>query len=230
MVTARPGGGAVDRNVALPPADATSSFLISRPWLVGQRFKGDNKAVRQHLIGEIVKVETLLSTRVEAHPIILPPVSSSVVIGYKILPPSPRHSANDRLLVSFHFTVRRGVAVQVSDAGSDAVSVLIVMNPLPSAPLPHLHDWDIPIQEMEKQTDIITKVLIADAIGHPLAGQLLSRDWLTDRYDAPQASSAHDEEITRMAVSDLRGATPFSFDDSQPFPIYGQVRVQWERH
>jgi hypothetical protein len=230
LVTARPGGGAVDRNRAFPPSEATSSFLISRPWLVGQRFEVDDEAIRQHLINEVEKVETFRSLRVEAHPKISKPFSGIHLFGYTLRPPSPRVHPDDRLMVNFHFTVRHGVVVQVYKAGPDAVGVLISMNAdsYRMASLPRKNDWDIPLSFINRYTDLVSDVLLADAIGHPLAAILLSRDWLTDRYDAPEASSVHDSEITRIVVDDLRGNTPFSVDDGQPFPIYGEILLEWQ--
>jgi hypothetical protein len=240
LVTARPGGGAVDPNMPFPLTEATSSFIISRPWLVSQRFEVDNEAIRQHLINEVAKVEESRSLRVEAHPKIRKPFSGDYLIGYTLRPPTPRRSPNDRLSVSFHFTVRHGVAVQVYKTGNDTVSVLISMNgaTYQAAHLPDKNDWDIPLDSLSRYTDLVDKVRIADVVAAALgldpfgllSSWALSRDWLTDRYDAPTASSVHDSEITRMAVEDLQGNTPFSVEDGQPFPIYGQMRVQWERH
>jgi hypothetical protein len=134
--------------------------------------------------------------------------------------------------VNFHFTARPGVAVQVVNAGNDEVAVLITMNSgiYRAAPLPRKRDWDISFSFAQSATDVINWVQFGNAIGHPIAGFLIDRDWLADRYDPPIASSALDLEIARMAVQDLGGNTPFSIDDRQPFPIYGQLRVQWERH
>src|SRR5262249_39904931 len=110
LVTAREGGGAIDTNIAVPPTEATSSFIVSRPWLVGQTFESDNLPVIDHLVNEVVKVETQRSLRVEAHPKIHKPYSGLYLISYVVRPPTPRRSPNDRLMVSFHFTVRHGIA------------------------------------------------------------------------------------------------------------------------
>jgi hypothetical protein len=177
---------------------------------------------------------------VEAHPRIHKAFSGLYFITYVVRPPTPRQSVLDRLLVNFHFTVRHGVAVQVFRADADSVGVAIVMNPASYiAPrLPALRDWDIPVKLIRQYTDDVDLATIADVAGGVLgldpfgllSGLLLNRDWLTDRYDAPQASSVFDNEVARIAVDDLHGNTPFSIDDGQPFPIYGQLRVEWERH
>jgi len=211
LVTARAAGGA-----------ATAVSLISRPWLVGQRFQPDDEPIRQHLLNEVIKVETFRSTRVEAHPRILPPFSRPARIDFTVRPPR-RRSPKDRLVVSYHFTVRRGVNVAVSHTGSDAAAVRIDLDPAAyqTAPLPRRKAWNLPVAFIGRQTDVIDKIQLANLIGHPLAGLLLQRDWLTDRYDAPVAASPHDSET---------GTTPYNLDDGQPFPIYGWMRVEWERH
>src|SRR5262249_3176059 len=135
---------------------------------------------------------------------------------------------------------RHGVAVQVYKAGADAVGVLISMNgsAYTTAPLPHKNDWDIPVSSLGQYADVIDVTRLADVAGGEfgldpagvVSSWFVGRDWLTDRYDAPVASSTHDLEITRMAVDDLGGSTPFSEDAAQPFPIYGQLQVAWKRH
>jgi hypothetical protein len=208
MVTARAAG-----------STATKVSLISRPWLVGQRFQPDDEPIRRHLLNEVIKVETFRSTRVEAHPRILPPFSRPVRMDFTVRPPL-RRSPNDRLAISFHFTVRRGVTVAVARAGADAVAVRIDLDPAAYkvAPLPRRKDWYLPIAFIGRRTDVIDKIQLANLIGHPLAGLLLQRDWITDRYDAPVAAGTHDFETS---------AAPYSIDDSQPFPIYGWMRVEW---
>jgi len=199
---------------------ATVVSLIGRPWLVGQRFQADDAPIRRHLLNEVIKVETFRSTRVEAHPRILPPFSRPVSIEFTVRPPR-RRFPKERLAISGHFTVRSGVHVAVS-GGDGAVAVRIDLDPAAYkvAPLPRRKDWNLPIEFLGRQTDVIDKIQLVNLIGHPLAGLLLQRDWLTDRYDAPVAVSAHDSEA---------GPMPYSVDDGQPFPIYGWMRVVWER-
>jgi hypothetical protein len=201
---------------------ATSVSVISRPWLVGQRFTVDDEPIRGHLANEVIKVETLRSARVEAHPKILKPFSGVQRIEYIVRPPDARHAGRDRLTVSFHFTVRHGVTVQVANAGADAIRVSITMDAdaYKVAPLPRRNDWEVSLSQMSRETDLLNKIQLVNIFGHPVAAILLQRDWLTDRYDAPQ-HSAYDSNVTKMAAAGLPAATPFRVDDSQPFPIYG---------
>jgi FG-GAP-like repeat len=232
LVTARPG--------SFPETESTSVTVISLPWLVGQRFEVDDLPFAPHMLNEVIKTQTPLgSTRVEAHPHILKPFSGVHLVNFAVRPPTPRRSPNDRLMVSYHFTVRHGVATQVYKAGPDEVGVLISMNDntYTMASLPHKNDWDIPVADLGKYSDIIKWVQIGDAAGldflNPaglLSSWFVGRDFLADRYDTPVASSTHDPEITRMAVDDLGGNTPLSEDATQPFPVYGHLFVEWERH
>jgi hypothetical protein len=222
----------VDPLLAFPPGEATSLFVISRPWLVGQRFTVDNEAVRQHLINEVEKVESFQSLGVEAHPKILGSFSSRHVATFTVRPPSTRRSANDRLIVNFYFTVRRGVSIQVSKAIDDAIVVSITMDPAAyqSPPLPPKHDWNIPYDDIRAKVDGLFWLDLVNFIGHPIAGIIINEDWVTDRYEAPRAVSSTGPQITRTVIDDLPPVTPASVDDGQPFPIYGQMRLQWERH
>jgi len=203
---------------ARPVRGATTVTVVSRPWLVGQRFAVDDEPIRRHLTNEIIKLETLRSARVEAHPKIYPPLSGSQRIEFTARPPGPRRSAADRLVVSFHFTVRHGIDVEVIEASPDAVAVLLTMNPAQyrTAPLPAKKDWNIPVALISRHTDLFGKVQLVNLLGHPVAGLLLNRDWLTDRYDAPAPPSTNDSE--KVAI-----------DDEQPFPISGFLRVEWQR-
>jgi len=183
---------------------ATVVSVIGRPWLVGQRFETDGEPIRRHLVNEVVKVETFRSTRVEAHPKILPPFSRPVRIEFTVRPPKARRSPRDRLAISQHLTARPGVTFEILRDNPDAVTVRIAFDPATytAAPLPRRKDWNIPLAFIGRRTDVIDKIQIANLIGHPIAGLLLRRDWLTDRYEAPPPSS---------------------------FPIYGSLRVEWNR-
>ncbi len=111
------------------PDDITVSTLIGRPYLVSQHYTVDGLTLRKHLINEATKIETARSTRVEAHPKVMPtPFAGQIAINYLVRPPSPRQSPGDKLFVDYHFTVRTGVTVQVSNAGSDTVEVTVILN------------------------------------------------------------------------------------------------------
>jgi len=222
--------------------DETTTTVIGRPYLVGQRWPGDLGMI-DHLLQEADKIP-FRSLRAEAHPTIMAKAFTGLhVMSYTVRPPSPRRAVTgaiaaepaDRLMARFHFTVRTGVVVQVINSG-DAVTVTIAMNGNLNqrAPLPPRHDVTIGRQELNRMDPRAGELYLGKEIrsGIETAGigaKLLERGVLTDRYDAPSAHSVHDSEITYVQVDSLSGNTPFSVDDSQPFPIYGQLTLKWER-
>jgi hypothetical protein len=249
MVTARP---------AFDPSEteSTSVHIISRPWLVGQTFEGDNLAFGWHMLSEVIKTQfPPSSTRVEAHVHILKPFSSAHIINLVVRPPTTRQSPNDKLMVSFHFTVRHGVVVKVYQTAPDAVGVLISMNDraFTMGPLPHKNDWDIPVSDLEDHSTTISRIQLSQGelaaaaawaftLGanpavvagilatNALAAWFVGRDFLADRYDPPDAPGWPPSQTTTMPVKDLEGNTPFWEDATQPFPVYGQMSLTWERH
>jgi hypothetical protein len=238
-----------------PPFDATTCRIIGRPYLVSQEF-GDG-ALREHLFKEATKVlcpgfpvSAFLgncSLHVEAHPRFMPkPFSGIHLINIAVSPPQPRRSPNDKLIVSFHFTVRTGVAVQVIGpgtifSGTDAVGVIISMNdvgytgpPLPTRQVINLSMDDLgkanPEARQAYEEGIITAAGAAiTGLTNPAAAALLAQGVTTDRYSAPVAASPRDSELTITPATDIAGPTPFSVDDGQPFPVYGFITVEWNR-
>jgi hypothetical protein len=206
-----------------------------------------------HLLEEADKIP-LSSTQVEAHPTIMPKAFTGLhSMSYTVRPPSPRKLAGgtaaaavsaDRLMVSFHFTVRTGVAVQVVNSGDDAVTVNIVMNgninqraPLPpkinltvsKSTLAQMNSDAGDLYSLEQFQRGVYGFIFGGPLGDGLAEVFLSKGVLTDRYRTPLPGSAHDSEIIHVPVDSLSGNTPFSVDDSQPFPIYGHLTLKWER-
>ena len=218
----------------------TTATVIGRPFLVSQRWAGGPGGVASlgmidHLLEEADKVP-LNSTRAEAHPTILPkPFTGVHAMTYTVRPPSGRNSPADRLIATFHFTVRSGVAVQVMNAG-DAVNVVIAMNgnTVTRGPLPTKHDLVIDREALKKMDSragdlYLGKEIESGVTSLGVGAALLARGVLTDRYDPPLAHSVHDTEFVRVPVNTLAGNTPFSVDDGQPFPIYGTLTLRWER-
>jgi hypothetical protein len=227
--------------------DEAHSMLISRPYLVGQEF-GDG-ALRQHLLNEVARIigksllpppfniAALANEHIRAHPHVYnTPFSGLHLIHYIVRPASPRPSPADKLSVSFHFTVRTGVTVQLlDDTANDAVGVLITMNNVnyTPAPLPQKSDWNITMDELKQlqpeAASVYQDVIFGSLLANPFAAPVLARGLLTDRYEVPAASSARDSEVTTVAVNQLGGGPHFSVDDGQPFPIYGFLDVRWAR-
>lgn len=237
MVTARgiPAAGDPDHPQA-GPIDSTVARIISRPYLVSQEY-GDG-ALFEHLVKEVAKVVSPiipLSLRVEAHPHVLTkPFTGVHLLNFTVRPPT-LHSPLDTLMVTFHFTIRSGVAVQVARGPEpNSVTVWMVLNEVGYVPavLPPKHDWSIDLDTLEQLNpdagSVYRDVLFASILSGPAAPIILNRGILTDRYDAPRASSPGDTNITRMPVSALRGNTAVTVDNSQPFPVYGFVSLDWQ--
>ena len=214
--------------------DETTTTVIGRAYLVSQTWPGGLGMI-DHLLEEADKIPTR-SVRAEAHPAIMPKAfTGTYLMIYTVRAPSARTSPLDQLMVSFHFTVRTGVVVQVANSG-DAVTVAIAMNGNTNkrAPLPTRHDWTVTRQELKaadsRAGDLyLGKEIERGGLSLGIGAALLARGVLSDRYDAPVPRSAHDHEMTRVPVKSLSGNTPFSVDDGQPFPIYGTLILSWQR-
>ncbi len=222
------------------PTDAsnegTSVTVIGRAFQVSQTF--DEGGLLHHLSSELTKAVVagvvaggFPAYQMQARPkIISPPFSGLHMMSFTVRPPSSRSSPTDTLLLSFHFTVRSGVAVEVSKGPiPDQVLVTVVMNDAnyTSASLPQKHDVTVNITDLP--TDAQTAIgSIASVAGFP---QVLGRGIVTERYDMPPAQSVHDNEnvVTNVVVEQMSGLTSVSVDDSQPYPIYGWLKLHWKR-
>ncbi|GGQ94041.1 hypothetical protein [Deinococcus ruber] len=233
--------GASPEAPASGAASVTFSRVVGRPFLVGQEFGDGN--LRTHLEKEVAKAlsPVPLSNRIEAHPnVYQKPFSGVHVFSYVVRAPVLQPAASgplsgSQLVCTFHFTVRSGVAVQVTRESADSVRVYISMNPVTYRPaaLPVRHDLNVSFSDLKKQNadtaDYINGALAAAYITRgPLFGALIGRGILTDRYDAPIAASVHDGEIVSVPVTSLGGQRQFSVDDAQPFPVYGWLKLEWQ--
>lgn len=228
-----------------PPAgvhgasEMTHVEIISRPYTVSQKWEEGNFV--DHLLAEVGKVEdTFLdipaSTRVEAHPTVFTtPYEGRPFIKLLVKPPVPRSHLGvtpQRLTVNFHFTHRTGVAMQVFDAGNDTVGLIMVLGDLNPAKLPPKRDLTVQWSELGSEYSwVIDALQIVDILTLDIASAIiLNRGILTDRYDAPVASSPLDNQNVAAAVGidQLQPGVGFSEDDGQPFPIYGWLNVYWQ--
>jgi hypothetical protein len=221
-----------------PPSsapDATLTTIVGRPYLVGQQF-GDGPT-EQHLLNEVGKVLSFRSKKIEAHPTIMPKAFSGVfLVSYTVRPPTPRLHPQDVLMVKYNLIARTGVVVELTNSG-DAVTVYLSMNDVQyTAPaLPNKQNTNITLSQLKNLSpdagDVYEGVIFGSILVNPLfAPIVLSTGIETDSYDPPAAKSAHDNNFTRVPVTSLPGNTPLFVDNSQPFPIYGTVALEWERH
>ena len=229
-----------------PPAgirgasEMTSLQIMSRPYTVSQKFAEGNFI--DHLLAEVAKVETTflgipMSFRVEAHPTIFTtPYEGRPFIKLLVQPPPLKHvdptRPPPRLTVSYHFTHRAGVAIQVFNAGNGAVGIAIVLGDLNPATLPPKHDLTVQWSQLgAKYSYVIDALQIADILTLDiLPAIILNRGILTDIYDVPSASSPLDNQnvAAPVGVDQLQSWAGLSEDDKQPFPIYGWLNVWWQ--
>lgn len=241
--------------------DETTTTVIGRPYLTGQTWP--DGGVVDHLMAEAEKVRNLFSLnpfadrskRVEAHePIMEKAWQGTYSMSYTVRPPTPRKLAGDpmsavaadRLMASFHFTVRTGVTVQVANIG-DAVSVNIVMNSNlhKRVALPPKHDFFVTremLAEQDSRAGDLYKVealdtvlfggvgggaVVGGLVGSGIEKSILEDGILTDKYDAPVAPP--NVQMISVPVDSLHGNTPVSVDDGQPWPLAGTLTLTWER-
>ena len=118
-------------------ADGTSVTLIGRAFLVSQIYEGGT--FMEHLVKELAKATaegvaagpfSPLVPQLSVRPrVVSPPFSGIRTMSFVARPPSGRSTPADRLLLSFHFTVRTGVAVEVvAGPDPDEVTCIVVMN------------------------------------------------------------------------------------------------------
>jgi len=224
-------------------SETTSVQIMSRPYTVSQQFAEGNFI--DHLLTEVAKVEETTfgiphSFRVEAHPTVFTtPYDGRPFIKLLVQPPPRKHvgpivvpPTAQRLMVSFHFTHRTGVAVQVFDAGNGTVGIIIVLGDLNPAPLPPKHDLTVDWDQLGSYYPYVIDALeIADILTLDIAPAIiLRRGILTDIYDAPSASSALDRQnvAAPVGIDQLQQWAGVSEDDTQPFPIYGWLNVWWQ--
>src|SRR4030095_488510 len=124
------------------------------------------------------------------------------------------------------------VAVQVFNAGSGTVGIIIVLGDLNPAPLPPKHDLTVQWDQLgQKYSFVIDALQIADLLKLDVASAfILNRGILTDIYDPPSASSPLDNQNVAAAVGidQIQPWAGLSAADTQPFPSYGWLNVGWQ--
>jgi hypothetical protein len=236
MATARPTRIQQQAKARGGARDATSVQIITRPYLVSQEF-GDG-GLFEHLIKELASVSTFppLSFQVEAHPRLLDmPFTRLNIMTFKVRPPTPRAHLGDKLMVEFSFTRRDdSVAIQILKGNDDeSVRIVVVLNAAGYVPPPKpgTRTYTVTLDELEKMDktagSIYRSVIFLDILASPLAPIILKRGIKSTKYVGPNAPVAAPGK--RVALANLRPVhTPV--DDSQPFPLFGTVKLEWQRY
>jgi hypothetical protein len=216
--------------------DGTSMSIISRPFLVSQRF-GDG-ALYEHLVKQLFLVYPpllpfSLTDLVEARPEQpLKPFSGTKLFNVVVRPPSPRHDPKDQLIVSYQLSARNGVAVKLYNVGNDAVGLAVVLNEIDyNVPdLPKKQNLNISKKEITQERKDVGDLIFhfqgaGSSLAQPNGAAVLERGINTDSYDMLTGT---DPAPVSSPVSQVNGIR-IQPDDNQPWPIRGHVSVQWKR-
>jgi hypothetical protein len=235
-----------------PPGEpVTRIMLTSRPFLTKQVYSVDTGAISddnapddgallEHLNREIDKLHNAESTTIEAHPkIAAKPFRGVHLFRMRVRPPAVSVVGGvlaSELQVSFQFTCRSEVAVQVLPA-TDGVEVVVVVNSLNYTPFP------LP----DRQTVIVTKDELQDAsalvtleqivslfdlnvVGTVLTEQALAHGIETDAYDLPDVDVIdRSHAVGFVPAGNIPGGQGVVVDDSQPYPVFGWIEVRHHR-
>ncbi len=225
--------------LAIGGGSSTESTVIGRPFMVAQDFD-DGESLRDHLAKQTNELLQLQLTgpfvalfHYEAIPNILPnSFSGTHLMSFNIRPPREALE-NEHLYLSYHFTVRTGVTVSLSDVndGQGTIRVNVLFDDVNYIPpqLPPAIEDNISIETIKGYNDDLGKALWIGQFGaaaNPFVAIALQNGVKTNRYDIPLYTEQND--IT-VSMNELR-ANPTAgivVDDSQIYPIRGSMKVEW---
>jgi hypothetical protein len=237
--------------------DFTRVVFMSRPFLPGQTYTvdvddayhdaaDDDGSFQVHMVNELVKVVTLRSRRLEAHPKVKShPFRGSHQLHAIVRPPPGPDTSGSRLVVSFQFTVRTGCTVLLSATARGTVDVAITFSDAEFVPprLPDRKEREYGIRELEKlASGGGIGLLAADALATAVAARIggfiglnrlvaliLSRGIRTDEYDAlPEINILDSARAVRNApVDNIPAGAGVVVDNDQPYPIFGWLEARW---
>jgi hypothetical protein len=232
MATARPARS-TQQGGGTGSGDATIVSILTRPYLVSQEFASGG--LFEHLATEAGKVLGFASTQIQAHPHLLSvPFQGLNIVTFKVRPPTTRQDFKDVLMAEFSMTRRDdSVAIQLL-RGSDgeSVRVILVLNEAGYVPppVPDAVTHTVTLEELDKDSStagnayrgaIFAAVLLA-----PHAAAVLKRGIKSTKFVKPKAPTLG--PTTRVKVDDLRPVKT-KIDVNQPFPLFGTLKVEWQR-
>ncbi len=251
----------------------TRVVLTSRPYLMSNVYttdqskiyddnSGDDGTFFGHMENELAKVLGIpgfcpvpnipCSTLVEAHVKVKShPFEGVQLMHLKVRPPSaPAHLdlALNSLVVSYHFTVRAGCAVQVISSAVDTVDVIVSMNSAgyhpPPLPARTTHNYSVDelnnldegvgdtIVEIEAAADAVA-ALSGFVIKGPAVAAILAQGFQGDQYASVSGKVdvlSRTGAVENAPASSIPAGAGITVDDSdnQPFPVTGWLEVRWE--
>src|SRR5262245_55872892 len=245
-----------DRPGSTAGETVTRVVVTTRPYLVQQVYTTDISTIYndsgsndgtllQHLNNEVDKLHGTIpsSTTIEAHPkIASKPFSGVHLFRMSIRPPSPAVRVGgtvtpSQVQVSFQFTCRTGVGVQVVGA-DDHVDLVISLNSV------GYHAPPLPPRQTDTWTkdrlnsidggaaDLLTFEQIASLFeGSPVsavvAEHALAHGIETDKYDVPDVNVMdRSHAVPFVNTNQIPAAQGIVINDNQPYPVVGFVEVR----
>jgi hypothetical protein len=229
----------------------TRIMLTSRPFLAKQVYSVDTDAISddnapddggllEHLNREIDKLHNAASTTIEAHPkIAAKPFRGVHLFRMRVRPPAVSVVGGvlaSELQVSFQFTCRSEVAVQVLPA-ADGVELVVVVNSLNYTPFPLPERQTVVVSKDELQDasalvtlEQIVSLFSLNVIGTVLTEQALAHGIETDGYAVPDVDVIdRSHAVGFVPAGNIPGGQGIVVDDSQPYPVFGWIEVRRHR-
>lgn len=235
----------------------TRIMVTSRPYLVRQVFTTDTSTIYddqapddgpllQHLNNEIDKLESpLASMKIEAHPkVASKPFQGVHIFSVKIQPPAPaahhgvaNHPVLGPIQVSFQFTCRSGVGIEVINV-DDGVNLVVTLNSAGySAPaLPPDQTVMLGKDQLGPGGALIDFEQWIGAIAtlNPVSflnyEQALARGVESDTYQVPAVTvldRSHMVDFTSIQEIPSGQGIIVNDSDSQPYPVFGWLEMRY---
>jgi hypothetical protein len=222
-----------DRGNPTPPSvNATTLFqLWSRPYQAGQLFSTGGRTGLALQDYATAIAETLGDIQAFP-PVFEQPFQGIHIVAFTVRPPvlvpqSTTALPTVQLQCSYHFTVNGSCAVQVipSPVDLDSILVILALNSVsyPTLPEPARRFDSFSIQDLLAQVPGGVDLNILEELFLAWQGDVQVR-----RYAAPQTSQTQ-QSVGIVPFTPLKELPQFThaIDGSQPFPIYGWLRLQW---
>jgi len=242
------------------PASASGETLTrivvtSRPYLVKQVYTTDTSTISddsasndgtllQHLNNEVNKLTGIIPTSlaIEAHPkIASKPFSGVHLFRLTIRPPSAGggigHVFPSQVQVSFQFTHRTGVGVQVVGA-DDHVDLLISLNSVgyqaPALPARQTDTWTkdrlnaidggaANLLSFEQ----IASLFNVNPVSTVIAEHALAHGIETDKYDVPDVNVMdRSHAVPFVSTNQIPAGQGIVINDNQPYPVVGFLELR----
>ncbi len=242
-------------------ATTTRALFTSRAFLVSELYTTDQDSLYKdsggndgtfysHLVNEIVKIDTLRSTLIEAHPKIKEkPMRGSHVMRVQVrppaLPPSPAPITTNVLEVSYRFTVRTGVRVQLTSPARDTIEVAITLDSstYKPPPLPANYGYRYSVDQLKKENADVGSayldvevlsgaihLLVGDLVGAAAIEGFLERGIQGDLYDLHKGDVAiltNSGAVLNALATSIPPNAGITVDDNQIYPVTGWVEAKW---